>query len=369
MTTPLVVRFKVLLQERHWQTHRTFTAEYDKAARLVDPSLVGHGPSRAQLHRWTNGEIKGLPFPDACRVLEKMFPEWTAEQLFERIPWDQGDRPKSDIDGPQAVQPSTATQLLSAIDERLTSPRGDVEWRAPAPAYALVAPAQLDSVEDATEEARTLGHRLLELQQALRLTDEETAQFANLAGNVVELSMSADIDIDPDGWSRVTYRHHLLNLCDKPMSRLAREVWFENTEAKLRIVPISDPDHRVMIQRVHDTANLSKFACQISPPIQPGESATVGFTCEGGQFLEDHYWRQSVHRYLRHYSLRIRHQGAGQLLRCWATEEEPNGSENSAEDDLVWDYEGDDVVMTLTRTHLRPNQALTLRWDVPHEPA
>jgi hypothetical protein len=35
----------------------------------------------------------------------------------------------------------------------------------------------------------------------------------------------------------------------------------------------------------------------------------------------------------------------------------------------MWDYEGDDVVMTLTRDYLRPNQALTLRWDVPDEPA
>ncbi|MCO6005248.1 hypothetical protein NE236_09645 [Actinoallomurus purpureus] len=84
MTNP-PVRLKALLRERHWQTHRTFTLEYDKAARKVDPSLVGRGPSRAQLHRWTSGEVKGLPYPDHCRVLEKMFPGWTAEQLFEHI--------------------------------------------------------------------------------------------------------------------------------------------------------------------------------------------------------------------------------------------------------------------------------------------
>ncbi|GAA4063897.1 hypothetical protein GCM10022214_16960 [Actinomadura miaoliensis] len=56
-------------------------------------------------------------------------------------------------------------------------------------------------------------------------------------------------------------------------------------------------------------------------------------------------------------------------MRCEATEEDPNGAEISADDDLVWDYDGDDAVMTLTRNHLRPNQSLTLRWDVPHEPA
>lgn len=232
-----------------------------------------------------------------------------------------------------------------------------------------VSPASLRSVEGASDKARSLGRQLLELQRVLRLSDDEAAQLATLAGNIVELSMNIDLDIDPDGWSRLTYRHQLLNLSDKPMARLSREVWFENTRNRLSIEPISDPDRRVMIQRIHDTANLSTFAYQISPPIQPGETATVGCICEGGQFLTDHYWRQLIPRYTRHYTLRVRHQKARQLLRCWATEEDPNGSETSAEDGLVWDYDGDDVVMTLTRDHLRPNQALTLRWDVPHEPA
>jgi hypothetical protein len=40
-------RLKALLQERHWQTYRTFKREYDKAARSVDSALVGTWPSRA----------------------------------------------------------------------------------------------------------------------------------------------------------------------------------------------------------------------------------------------------------------------------------------------------------------------------------
>lgn len=91
MTTPLV-RLRVLLRERHWQTYRTFNAEYDKAAQKVDPSLVGQGPSRAQLHRWASGDVKGLPYPDHCRVLEKMFPGWSAAQLFELVDEDQADQ-------------------------------------------------------------------------------------------------------------------------------------------------------------------------------------------------------------------------------------------------------------------------------------
>jgi hypothetical protein len=40
-------------------------------------------PSRAQLHRWLTDSLRGLPYPDHCRVLEEMFPGWTAEQLFQ----------------------------------------------------------------------------------------------------------------------------------------------------------------------------------------------------------------------------------------------------------------------------------------------
>ena len=49
------VMLKVLLRERHWQNYSTFCTEYDKAARRIDPDLVGRYPSRAQLHRWLTG--------------------------------------------------------------------------------------------------------------------------------------------------------------------------------------------------------------------------------------------------------------------------------------------------------------------------
>ncbi len=76
------VRLKALLTERHWQTYRTFQAEYDRAARRIDPALAGQWPSRAQLHRWLSGGLMTQPYPDHCRVLEEMFPGWTAKDLF-----------------------------------------------------------------------------------------------------------------------------------------------------------------------------------------------------------------------------------------------------------------------------------------------
>jgi hypothetical protein len=82
MMTTQPVPLKFLLRQRHWQTYRTFCQEYDNAAKSVDPRLVGTWPSRAQLHRWISGELKGLPYGDHCRILERMFPGWSAEQLF-----------------------------------------------------------------------------------------------------------------------------------------------------------------------------------------------------------------------------------------------------------------------------------------------
>jgi len=76
------VLLKILLRERHWQNYATFCAEYDKAAARIETDLTGSFPSRAQLHRWLTGSLRSLPYPDHCRVLEEMFPGWTAEQLF-----------------------------------------------------------------------------------------------------------------------------------------------------------------------------------------------------------------------------------------------------------------------------------------------
>src|SRR5262249_23359484 len=115
------VRLKYLLRERHWQHYRTFCVEYDKVAELIDPELLGTWPSRTQLHRWLAGDLKGLPYPDHCRVLEGMFPGWSAAQLFEPMPEHRN------ASGSSAVN---SGRLLDIIDAGLSSPtsfRG--EWR------------------------------------------------------------------------------------------------------------------------------------------------------------------------------------------------------------------------------------------------
>lgn len=83
--TSSTVTLKALVRQRHWK-YSTFCTEYDRVARKLEPQLVGSWPSRAQYQRWLTGALKGLPYPDACRILEAMFPGWSVDALFRAAP-------------------------------------------------------------------------------------------------------------------------------------------------------------------------------------------------------------------------------------------------------------------------------------------
>ena len=115
------VMLKILLREKHWQNYATFCAEYDKAARRIDPDLAGHYPSRAQHHRWLTGAVRSLPHPDHCRVLEEMFLGWTAEQLFQP---STGERPLITAGAAAVINPASvvlSTGLRPYIEQAFTS--------------------------------------------------------------------------------------------------------------------------------------------------------------------------------------------------------------------------------------------------------
>lgn len=86
--TEKTILLKALLKQRHLQTHRAFCREYNKVAAKIDKNLVDTYPSKAQFYRWLSAELVGLPYADHCHILESMFPDWTAEQLFE--PYEGG---------------------------------------------------------------------------------------------------------------------------------------------------------------------------------------------------------------------------------------------------------------------------------------
>jgi hypothetical protein len=86
---------KELLTQQHLQRYESFRAEYERVAARLAPDLRHSAPSRAQFFRWTSGHLKGgTPYPDACRVLEGMFPNWTADDLFG--PPQEASRPATD---------------------------------------------------------------------------------------------------------------------------------------------------------------------------------------------------------------------------------------------------------------------------------
>lgn len=354
------IRLKFLLRERHWQVYRVFCAEYDKAAKTLDTDLMGTWPSRAQLHRWLSGELKSLPYPSHCRVLEGMFPGWTAQQLFE--PWTPTKQP------PAVAQ---VARLFAAIDTRIDSPdASNAEWgngsgRSAASDNNLSGEIPAGETTDATQ---SIGRRLLSLSKVHRLSGKETAQLAGLAGNVVELSLNVDIDIAADGFACVSYHHELFNMTSRSLARLPRELWFENADGRIDVTPINVGPRVTTIKRIHEAKSLVKFACLVTPEIAPGEAAVISYTCNGaGPFVSNHYWRQTVLRYTRHLTITLRHRGVGSLNSCTAAIEYPDGSEEAAPECLSWDSESSDAVMTLTADYLRPSQAATIRWETARE--
>lgn len=71
---------KTLIKQQHLK-YETFCREYEEVALQVAPDDIP--PSKAQYYRWLSGQLKdGVPYPNACRVLEAMFPPWTITDLF-----------------------------------------------------------------------------------------------------------------------------------------------------------------------------------------------------------------------------------------------------------------------------------------------
>jgi transcriptional regulator with XRE-family HTH domain len=186
-------------------------------------------------------------------------------------------------------------------------------------------------------------------------------------GEVVELDLSVDIDIDPEGWCRLTYRHVLLNLTDAPLTGLARELWFERGRGSLEITAVPAGDREVDIRRVYDAPLAVKFTCRITPPVPPGETAVVEYECEGGRFVDVHYWRQAITRPTAHLTLRVRQRGIDGLRGITAVEEFPDGAEAVIDQHVRRRFDRGELRAAVSRSDLRPNQFVTLRWDVERD--
>lgn len=91
---------KMLLAERHLKSHSDFLRVYDKCAAQLNPPIPpGYGPAKAQYYQWLSGQMVGLPREYHHRVLQRMFPGWTTERLFQIV-----DASSTDA---RTLQPST----------------------------------------------------------------------------------------------------------------------------------------------------------------------------------------------------------------------------------------------------------------------
>jgi hypothetical protein len=198
--------------------------------------------------------------------------------------------------------------------------------------------------------------------------DGQPSVIRQPAGEVTDRRLSLDIEVAADGSVALNYRQELVNGGSVPFTRLTRELWFEHTSGPLTIeaLPLVEDDENarnLIIKKIHQSTLNAHYACQIFPAVQPGESATIAYTCTGGRFVDEFYWRQSVLVPTKELRIRLIHHGIRQLTECSGTEERADGSELSVADSIAWNRTDDAVVVELTRRDLEINQAVTLRWD------
>jgi tetratricopeptide (TPR) repeat protein len=101
---PRETLFRRKLRQRHLTVYEAFVAQFQRAAaeladREEDPRLGSLSVSPRQFDRWVGGELRRLPHPGACRVLEHMLGS-PVDELFGELPGAAGSVPP-----PTAVLP------------------------------------------------------------------------------------------------------------------------------------------------------------------------------------------------------------------------------------------------------------------------
>ncbi|MDX3854211.1 hypothetical protein [Streptomyces sp. AK02-01A] len=196
---PRITLLRQLLEARHLTTHRAFEAQFLRAARRLaaevdDPGLASVAVSSRQFDRWMGGELKNLPRPDTCRVLEELLGR-TAEELFAPTSAEHG------IAAPEPAKISLVHAVCPVADDEnpvgiITRARELSCGNADEATLTLLA-SQLDEIADRYEmdgphglsgqakSLRKLGHTLLAGQQppsARRELFRITARAGGLLG-------------------------------------------------------------------------------------------------------------------------------------------------------------------------------------------
>jgi hypothetical protein len=170
---------RVLITGRHWQKFETFEAQFSRAAAKLaaeegEPGLKNMAVSRRQFERWCAGKVKTLPYPGACRVLERMF-GYPVNQLL-------GSASQQTSQISQVPQRPDAALITPAEKERYR-PAREVEGTplrviAPAPAWAL-----REEAHDQYGSWASAGSALPDTERIVNMATRRALQFSASADN------------------------------------------------------------------------------------------------------------------------------------------------------------------------------------------
>lgn len=150
--------------------------------------LFGNSPSNptcgeTQFRRWTGGKLRTLPGPETRQVLEAIWPQYTAEQLFGPPPQDDPQVPAYDLEervrmtAEEAHEGADATASASISDNTIDELRDQVA--AEAQKYHLRPPAQAyeeaDRLRLAIEHQRDRTQVPIQQQQLMILNGQAAA--------------------------------------------------------------------------------------------------------------------------------------------------------------------------------------------------
>lgn len=109
----MTIALKALLRQRHLHEYSEFVAEYSRRANELDLPRNAAPPTKAQYYRWVGGQVQELPRGYHCAVLERMFPGWTARQLFAQIENQHALSPNEGLLSP--ITPALGRELIEGL--------------------------------------------------------------------------------------------------------------------------------------------------------------------------------------------------------------------------------------------------------------
>ncbi|KIF76101.1 hypothetical protein QR77_23890 [Streptomyces sp. 150FB] len=176
---PRITLLRQLLEAGHLTTYKAFEAQFSRAARRLateadDPRLASVVVSSRQFDRWMSGELKNLPRPDTCRILEQLLGR-AARELFALAPSERDTPAQAPAEISLVPAAGTVADDENPVDI-ITRARQLSCGNADEATLALLA-SQLDEITDRyeldgprglsgqTKSLRKLGHTLLAGQQ------------------------------------------------------------------------------------------------------------------------------------------------------------------------------------------------------------